>query len=99
MNPQKMPRIRFKTGMRGIFYLLVLTDKSIGLDERLLKTGNIHFSHRTVILQRQRGGRPAASPKVQTMAMMRIEACASWVAEIHRPATSRFSAFFGIRQR
>ena len=53
-----MPRIRFKTGMRGIFYLLVLTDKSIGLDERLLKTGNIHFSHRTVILQRQRGGRP-----------------------------------------
>ena len=54
IEPSKMPRIRLKQGC-GHFYLLVLTDKSIGLDERLLKTGNIHFSHRTVILQRQRG--------------------------------------------
>ena len=42
---------------------------------------------------------PAASPRVQTMGMIRMDAWASWVQEMQRPATRRFSASFGIRER
>ena len=42
---------------------------------------------------------PAASPTLQQVGMMRTEACASCVVEMHLPATNKFSAPLGIRQR
>ena len=42
-----------------------------------------------------RAARPAASPRAMQVDITRVEAIASWVNEAQRPATSRFSTFFG----
>ena len=42
---------------------------------------------------------PAACPVAMTIGMTRYDECASWVPEMHRPATMTRSVFLGSRQR
>ena len=42
-----------------------------------------------LLSQASEAATPAASPSVQQVGMMRNDACASWVAEMHLPATRR----------